>query len=109
MKAIGHHHKGLDAFSNGKYGEEISRFNLAKSMLSTGLESKLAKHAPSQLLQQLKTLQASIDAVLPKLVKDNDVVCRLSVLLISRHGARTKSRFIRSHFRSSDGKISTLS
>ncbi|KAG1056241.1 hypothetical protein G6F43_001855 [Rhizopus delemar] len=75
--AVAQYQKANEAISSGRYGEEITRLRLAKSSLSFALQklsalTEITLHA--SFVQQMTTLDQSIDRDLIRAEKDNDVV-----------------------------------
>lgn len=74
-KARAQLYKGNDDAVNAKYGEQISRYEVALSICRDALASKQAKHMSNHNINDLKNMESLIMASLPKLKKDNELIC----------------------------------
>ncbi|GAA5803444.1 hypothetical protein HPULCUR_008926 [Helicostylum pulchrum] len=80
FKAFAQYQKANEAISNGRYGEEIARLNLAKSNnLAAIRHLENATLLNQAFIDQIHTLQQSIDRDLARAEKDNDVVYMESI------------------------------
>lgn len=77
FKAVAQYQKANEAISSGRYGEEIARLYLAKSNNAAAIQKLSELTNPTlhpSFVQQIHTLDHSIDRDLIRAEKDNDVV-----------------------------------
>ncbi|CAO3695045.1 unnamed protein product [Rhizopus microsporus] len=77
FKAVAQYQKANEAISSGRYGEEIARLYLAKSNNAAAIQKLSELTNPTlhpSFVQQIYTLDHSIDRDLIRAEKDNDVV-----------------------------------
>ncbi|KAI9358065.1 BRO1-like domain-containing protein [Pilaira anomala] len=75
FKAFAQYQKANEAISNGRYGEEIARLYLSKSHNACALQHlEKATLLNQAFVDQIHTLQQSIERDLSRAEKDNDVV-----------------------------------
>jgi programmed cell death 6-interacting protein len=83
FKAVAQYQKANEAISSGRYGEEIARLYLAKSSNSLAIQSVSSNKTPllinQAFIDQIHTLQQSIERDLLRAEKDNDVVYMESI------------------------------
>ena len=73
--ARAYYYKGKDDGANAKYGEQIARFEASLKKCKEALASKQAKYMTNHHLNDYKALEALLLASIPKLKKDNEVIC----------------------------------
>ncbi|TPX34133.1 hypothetical protein SeMB42_g07358 [Synchytrium endobioticum] len=72
FNAAAQYRKACEAFSTGKYGEEIARLQLAESCVKKA--SEFHKHLGSAVSNDLKGLQAVLATNLARAEKDNNII-----------------------------------
>lgn len=80
FKSYAQYQKANEAISNGRYGEEIARLNLATASNALALQSSTKSGLlNAAFIDQIHQLQHAIDRDLSRAEKDNDVVYMESI------------------------------
>jgi programmed cell death 6-interacting protein len=88
-RARAQYYRGNDDAANAKYGEQIARFEVVLRVCKDALASKQAKHLSNHVINDLKSIESLITASLPKLKKDNELICKLFYIKF-RHASNSK-------------------
>jgi programmed cell death 6-interacting protein len=81
-RARAQYYKGNDDAANAKYGDQITRYEVALRICKEALASKQAKYMSNHHINDLKSMESLIMASLPKLKKDNELICKLFFLYL---------------------------